>query len=143
MDNLSNLAYTVIPALGLLTLGAIWLAKSVFKDVSLNDERSTDNLTAIAEERAEGLELQRAIAEDLEADPATLNALTDSVERAHADVRVARDAAERARQIAERTEEEGRRTNQSPGTVPWFSPVAAAHIMTPNSINESPSRFSR
>ncbi len=141
MDNLSNLAYTAIPALGLLTLGAIWLAKSVFKDVSLNDERSTDNLTAIAEERAEGLELQRAIAEDLEVDPATLNALTDSVERAHSDVRTARDAAERARQIAERTEEEGRSTIQSPGTVPWFRPVPAVHSLASDRINESPSRF--
>jgi len=137
MDNLSNLAYIVIPALGLLTLGAIWLTKSVFKDVSLKDERSADMVTAIAEERAEGLEFQRAIAEDLEADPVTLNALSDSVARAREDVRIAIDAAEHARQAAERSEEEeARRTNPTPGITPWFSPVAAIHSLTPDSIRE-------
>lgn len=122
MDNLSNLVYIGIPALGLLALGAICWLRSVFKEVSLSDDFSTDLKTATAERRAEGFEFQLSIAEDLGVEPATLNALSDAVLLAHDDVQGAKEDAERARQVEAR-----RQTAHMPDAREWFSPVAAVH----------------
>lgn len=130
MDHLSSLAYFGIPTVVLLTLGAIWL-KSIFKDVSLSDERSTDRTTARAQERAESLELQLAVAEDLDADPTTLNVLNDAVQNAQEDVRYAQETAERAREVEAR-----RKIARLPESQQFLNPVAAVHSIGRKKLGE-------
>jgi hypothetical protein len=139
MDNMSNLLFVAIPALGLLALGAIWLMSYVFKEVSLKDEHDESTRVGQAAARAEGLALQCAIAEDLEADPATLNALAQAVTLAREDVEVAQN-----RQIADRTKEPKARLNPglAPSSTPRFSPVAAIHGFIPKP-GESPSHLAK
>jgi hypothetical protein len=117
METLTNLAYFGIPVVGVLSLGVLWLVRSVFKDVSLNEVHDGDRRTVKAERLAESLDLQLAVAEDLGIDAPTLNHLKDQADLAHED-------AERARETQER-----RQPAPAPAVAPWFSPVAAVHSL--------------
>lgn len=118
METLANLALIGLPVAGGVTLGVIWLTRSVFKDVSLSGEQQGDPSVVAAEKRAEALAFQLSVAEDLGIDAVTLNALKDEAD-------LAGENAERARQTQEDRQE-------APVTVPvpWFSPVAALHSAT-------------
>ncbi|MDZ4834029.1 MAG: hypothetical protein SGJ27_09660 [Candidatus Melainabacteria bacterium] len=115
METLTILALYGFPVGAVSALG-VWLLRSVFKDVSLSDTAPDAGKSA---HRAEGLSFQLAIAEDLNADPATLNALQEQVAMAQED-------AERDRQS-----EAQRQQLLVTRPVPWLSPVAAFHQIVP------------
>jgi hypothetical protein len=119
METLIGLALLGIAALGM----GIWLFRGVFKEVSLKD---TPSNAGKAVQKADALGLQLAIAEDLQVDPVTLNALADQVQLAREDA-----ADERARQAETATQ-------TTPVTAPWFAPAPALHQIATNRTNANP-----
>jgi len=123
METLSIAALIGVPVA--LALGVIWATRFVFKDVSLQETPHVSQRVTTAEQRAANLGLELAIAEDLDADAATLNALQTQVT-------LAEENAERARQShVETAEQEVRRPAPFSFPVQALSPIAAVHSTKP------------
>lgn len=121
MDALTILAVG-IPSLGLLALGVAWLAKNIVQDVSLRETHTDENVER-AEKRADALELQLGVAEDLGIAPETLNRLYEQSADAREDaIRALADAEQ-----AKITEQRNRKGCLVTPDSPMFSPVAAVH----------------
>lgn len=121
MDALTILAVG-IPSLGLLALGVAWLANNIIQDVSLRETNNDENVDR-AEKRADALELQLRVAEDLGIAPETLNRLYEQSVDAREDAIRALADAEQAKITEQRNRERGLVSPHSP----MFSPVAAIH----------------
>ncbi len=115
METLTVLALYGLPAGGLALLGA-WLFRSVlFTDVSLKDNPPAASTSA---HRAEALDFQLSVAEDLGLDPLSLNQLKEQADNAHEDV--------------ERDRVSDAQRQPVPAIIPWLTPVTAAHSIKPS-----------
>lgn len=114
METLTILALYGLPVGGVAALGA-WLLRSVlFTDVSLKNNPPHASKSA---HRAEALDFQLSVAEDLGLDPLSLNQLKEQADNAHEDV--------------ERDRVSDTQRQPVPVTIPWLTPVAAAHSIKP------------